>query len=381
MSRHIFCDEAGSTGANLLDPQQPVFTYAAAAIEPADAENVVSRLRALHRPRGDELKGARLVTSSPGRRLVTDLLRECASVAKVSVWNKRFTLATQFFEHVFEPVLARQNSLFYRIGFHQFISNLLYVSFVADTPRARHTMEAFQRIVRARGSEPLEGLFHSGGTLLPSSDELHDLETFFRCHLDTIAREIDTGGSSDSIYKWTIDATLSAIWSLLAAWGDSIHPDSMIVTCDASKPLFDVRDKFDLMLGRRDRPRLDFPSGSHSPVYNLAEALRFGTSHDHPGIQIADVIASAACHAFRNLDESYSKEWIRLLGDGLQVIAPDVRWIDLSTPEGAVNAIVLKELVKRSVRRDDLFDGMSEFIQAAFVSFPGYLERLQSDNR
>lgn len=376
MPRSIFCDEAGSTGANLLDTEQPVFSYAAVAIEPADADALVARLRALYKPQGSELKGARLVTSSAGRRLVTDLLRECGTISKVSTWNKRYALATQFFEHVFEPVLAGQNALFYNIGFHQFISNLLYVSFIASTPRAIHTMEAFQRIVRARGAEPIEGLFRTDGALLPSSDELHDVEAFFLCHRDTVARYVDTNADPNPLYKWSLDASLSAIWSLLASWGGDIAPDSMVVTCDSLKPLQDVRAPFDMMIGRTDRPLLNFPSGAHSPVFHLAEPIRFGSSHEHAGIQVADVVASATNHAFRNIDQRHSQEWIRLLGTGVQLIAPDPRWVDLATPEGAVNAIVLKELVNRSIRKSDLFDGMYEFVQIARASFPQYVKHL-----
>ena len=122
MPTHIFCDETGSTGNNLLDTAQPLFAYASIAIEPAEAKSLVEELIAQCRPQGTELKGRKLVRSSRGRKLVTALLERCGSNAKVSVWNKRFALATQFFEHVFEPVLAEQNSLFYRIGFHKLLA-------------------------------------------------------------------------------------------------------------------------------------------------------------------------------------------------------------------------------------------------------------------
>jgi hypothetical protein len=377
MAKHIFCDETGSTGANLLDLAQPYFAYAAVAIPPDRADALVRDLIKKFRPQGEELKGRKLVSSSPGRKLVSALLTECGKDAKVSVWEKRFALATQFFEYVFEPVLAEQNSLFYRIGFHKFISNLLYVSFVASTPRAIHAMEVFQRIVRARGDEPLEQLFPADNAFLPSSDELHDIETFLLCHRGTIAGYIDTRSETDPIYRWALDASLSALWSLLIAWSERLDPEPLIVTCDELKPLYDVRDRFDLMIGRTDRPLLAYPTGLHSPVFNLAEPLRFAKSHEEPGIQVADVVAAAAVHSFKNMQEGYSREWLRLLGDGIEAIFPDARLIDLKTPEGAINAIVLKELVDRSVRQVDLFKEMNEFIRAAYSTFPRYLQRLE----
>jgi hypothetical protein len=380
MAKHIFCDEAGSTGPNLLDPTQPFFAYASVAIEPRDAEALVGGLAKTYRPQGNELKGRMLVSSSRGRKLVTALLKECGAQAKVSVWEKRFALATQFFEHVFEPVLAEQNSLFYRIGFHQFISNLLYVSFVANTQRAVATMQAFQRIVRARGEEPIEQLFRDDGALLASEDELHEVEAFVLCHREKIADYVDTKDETDPMYRWSLDASMSALWSLLISWSEVLDPEPLIVSCDESRPLYDVRDRFDIMIGRADRPKVWFPSGPHSPVFNLAEPLRFVRSHEHPGIQIADVVAAASVHAFRNLKETHSREWIQLLGEGLHAIFPDPEAIDLRTRSGAINAVVLKELVARSVRQDDLFSGMGEFIEIAHSSFPGYLAGLPNDS-
>jgi hypothetical protein len=68
---------------------------------------------------------------------------------------------------------------------------------------------------------------------------------------------------------------------------------------------------------------------------------------------------------------------VLVLGDGIQAVLPDPRSIDLRTLGGAVNALVPKELVDRSVRQVDLFDGMREFIQTAYSSFPGYLRQLK----
>jgi hypothetical protein len=321
-----------------------------------------------------------LVGSSPGRKLVTALLEECGQDSIVSVWDKRFTLATQFVEHVFEPVLAEQNAIFYRIGFHKFISNLLYVSFVARTPRAVRAMEAFQRVVRARGDENIEQIFPGDASLLAGADELLDIETFVRCHWRTVADYIDTRDKQDPIYRWSLDASLSALWSLLISWSERVDPEPLIVTCDELKPLYEIRDRCELMIGRKDRPLVEFPTGTHSPVFNLAEPLRFARSHDEPGIQIADVVVAAAVYATRNPDEAYSKKWLEMMGSGVQRISAEVDHIDLTTPSGAVNAIVLKELVRRSILGQNLFVGIPEVIRTAYLTFPGFLQSVDAPN-
>jgi hypothetical protein len=376
MPKHLFCDEAGSTGPNLLDPAQPFFAYAVVAIEPEEAAALVDRLVSEFKPQGSELKGRHLVGSNRGRKLVSALLRECAGRVKVSVWHKRFALATQFFEHTFEPVLAEQNSLFYRSGFHQFISNLLFLSFSAGDARAMHTMEAFQRIVRARGAEPVDRLFPETDSLSERLHELSDIETFVLCHRSRIANCIDTSGEADPMYRWSLDASFSAIWQLLMAWSAELDPESLIVTCDTLKPLYEVRDRFNIMIGRADRPMLDYPTDRISPIYNLSEPVRFGNSEEHAGIQIADVVAAAMTTAFRDLGDKQSIEWVERIGEGIHAIVPDVRWIDLQTEEGVVNALILRELADRSVRQVDLFDGMGVFINCASESFEAFARGL-----
>ena len=42
----ISCDEAGFTGPELLDPDQPVFTYAAVDLDPAEASAIIESVRA-----------------------------------------------------------------------------------------------------------------------------------------------------------------------------------------------------------------------------------------------------------------------------------------------------------------------------------------------
>lgn len=43
MPRTIYCDEAGFTGNNLLDREQPFFAFATVAIEPEAAKDVVAK--------------------------------------------------------------------------------------------------------------------------------------------------------------------------------------------------------------------------------------------------------------------------------------------------------------------------------------------------
>src|SRR5213593_3514807 len=123
----VFCDEAGFTGNNLLDGEQEVFALAGAAIEPDRAKEVVERTVRDFRLQGTELKGSRMLKTDAGRRAVTFVLKTCAENVRLVTHLKKFALACKFFEYIFEPPLAEQNSIFYGCGFHLFIGNLLWM--------------------------------------------------------------------------------------------------------------------------------------------------------------------------------------------------------------------------------------------------------------
>ena len=66
---HVFCDEAGFTGNKLLDAEQEIFSYAAVAMEPTEAADLVARIRRDFRLQAPELKGGTLVGRPQGRRV------------------------------------------------------------------------------------------------------------------------------------------------------------------------------------------------------------------------------------------------------------------------------------------------------------------------
>jgi hypothetical protein len=122
----VFCDESGMTGNDLLDRNQGFCTYAGVAVTGERAEEVVRKLLRDYKMQGNELKGKNLVRAGLGRRAIRSLIREVGSETHLVIHHKKYALACKFFEYIFEPVLAKQNSIYYEVGFHGFIANLIY---------------------------------------------------------------------------------------------------------------------------------------------------------------------------------------------------------------------------------------------------------------
>jgi hypothetical protein len=102
----VAIDEAGNTGPNLLDPDQPVFVLASLDFTQAEAAAILSSLTV---PAGRELKFSSLVSSSSGRRNILKLLSsELLSSERVmlSRAHKRYVLAGKLVDLLIEPGLA-----------------------------------------------------------------------------------------------------------------------------------------------------------------------------------------------------------------------------------------------------------------------------------
>ena len=78
---------------------------------------------------------------------------------RVSVSDKKYALAGKFFEYIFEPSLARINSVFYKLNFHKFVSTMLYLEFVSRGAYAEELFEEFESLMRTGDFDGLKTLF------------------------------------------------------------------------------------------------------------------------------------------------------------------------------------------------------------------------------
>lgn len=156
MPQKIYFDESGFTGNNLLHPHQNYFAYGSVATDDIEAQEFVTELIKKYGIQGGELKGSRLVQFNKGRKAVDEIFTHFEGRIKLSISEKKFALACKFFEYIFEPCISDINSLFYGIGFHKFIANMLYIEFMARGAGAEQIFEEFENLMRSRDTDGLE---------------------------------------------------------------------------------------------------------------------------------------------------------------------------------------------------------------------------------
>lgn len=111
----LYCDEAGNTGDNYLDPNQPVFATAGVIVRPQGESLLAARVANLEaefrntllpRERKKEVKSSKVLRTEDGRRLVVDFVKGLVPsgvLPVVTVAEKRFCAAAKAVETLLDP--------------------------------------------------------------------------------------------------------------------------------------------------------------------------------------------------------------------------------------------------------------------------------------
>jgi hypothetical protein len=170
--------------------------------------------------------------------------------------------------------------------------------------------------------------------------------------------------SSEGVGKWVLDVTTDALFNQVCEWGEQF--EVLEVYYDPSKPVYAVEDiLFNRMVGRTERVY-----DGHRPLsFNLAKPIEPGDSKLMPGIQIADVIATAAAFTLKQPSENVSQVWrARLAASiGERLVLPFIQLIDFSNPQTYANAGILWMLVERSLKGEDLFEDLPRFFELSLL--------------
>lgn len=360
--QNVYLDEAGFTGANLLDQEQPVFVYASVGIEDSKASATCAEMLKRYNIQSAELKGANLIKRSQGRKAVTWLLENTSQYVKVIIIDKEYALAGKFFEYIIEPVIAKQNSLFYNRGFHKFVSMVLYLEFKRGADYARNLMANFQKMLRDIDIDLLKVVLSAEGYGMEQENPLTHILTIALCHQDLIKNEIVTLKRSNAISGWALELSASSVHYLLASWGEQFK--SLSAYCDASKPIADSMHLFNNLIGRTDKAYI-WLNDTPSFVYNLSEPIHMVDSKESPGVQIADVWASTLAYAYKHPEDAFSRECQKIAhtnGIVVNSIFPDYDNVNINRLGPFINGLILIEMSCRSIAGESLFEHMPHYI-------------------
>jgi hypothetical protein len=359
----LYFDESGFTGENLLSKDQHTFAYGSVNIQPDKAQALVSRIIEKYKIQNGELKALKLIRRDKGQKAILEILDEISNDIKISIDDKKFALSCYFFEYIFEPILASKSTIFYQLNFHKYISNVIYISFVNNDRITNKILNIFEKLMRKKELNHLDeiiAILHDEQDKSETLEFFEKILLFINIHKNTIYQEIE------SLPSWTIDLSMTSLHSLFCEWGAT--KQEIKAFCDSSKPIDAQKSFFDNFIGREDIVYSPFIANEGNPVpltYNLKE-ITMVDSKEHPGVQLADIVATATAYSFQMYQEH--SEFIEKLREVLKdkivyaSVFPDFSYIDLKNKNVQLNALIFDELIKRSIEGIPVLDNIEEYI-------------------
>jgi Protein of unknown function (DUF3800) len=199
---------------------------------------------------------------------------------------------------------------------------------------------------------------------------------FASLHRETISEEI--GRAHEGQPGWLLDLVRTAVYHQLTYWSEKLGEIDVVV--DDSAPLRLVRPLFDRFVGKKEQVYVELRGVQHRYMFNLTRPVTLIDSKLSAGVQLADVVASAAAwgcsQAIRDKVGDQERKWLSLLLPGTkQVIWPDMSRFSARSNEGSMGKFLLTELGHCSIAKEDLYDGLPDALRTAM--FKRAMQRLK----
>lgn len=284
-------DEAGNTGANLLDPVQPCFTLASVHLSEDEAREALNPL-----PVGEanEAHFSKLKRSAAGREGILEVLGSpllTPETVKLYVVHKPYMVTTKIVDLLIENLAYRDGVDLYNRGGNIALSNLLYYCIPAfcGPERFSQIQESFVGMIRGKTRAAVAEFYKA------VEDARHHCSS---PKFDSqIALLIATQRILlDHLGEWRhteLDPAVPCLVNISASWSDQFGSAFSIVH-DASKPIAFEQDIVEALM---DPDGPDIRVGRDRrvmPLFIKATGISLVDSRDVKAVQLADILAGSA---------------------------------------------------------------------------------------
>ncbi len=285
-------DEAGNSGGNLLDVEQPVFVLASVSLTDEQAFSVLDA-------QDQEQKFSKLKRSSKGQEAIlrildSPILTEDRYV--ISGFHKRFMTITKMVDLLVEPLAHRDGVNLYERGANLALANMLYHCLPVFLGRRVFDMliDRFVGMVRTPSHRTIQKFYQ----LLETAYRRHGDEDFAAGIAVLLASRVIAEDHADAWDGSELDPAIPAFVEHASVWTGRFGAPFRIVH-DESKPIVNEQLVLEAMMSETDehieigydRRKMNFPIA--------AKEIELLDSAAYRQIQVADIVASGTAYCLR----------------------------------------------------------------------------------
>jgi hypothetical protein len=285
----VYFDEAGNTGAALLDSSQPVFVLASVDYTNDECAELLSMLQT---PQAKEVKFSTMRKSASGRKKLIEFIRSSIhqpSRVKISVLHKRYMAVGKIVDIINEPLARISGVDIYEHGVNIGLTNIHYfcTPLFCGIDQFEKFLDSFIRMIRTRTPDSNRQFFDAVRDLhLNCSNE--DYKDLLEPYL--YSERIVDSILSEITYQH-LDPATTSFFAHCVEWGK--QKGDFLAIHDDSKPMAAEYDNLKAMMDRAIEPAV-IGYGRRKFKFPLkASEIQFANSKETLAIQVADLFASA----------------------------------------------------------------------------------------
>ncbi len=302
----IYFDEAGNTGANLLDHEQPFFVLASNNFSNEEIEKLVN----LFQIQSNELHFVTLRKYPKYQKQLINFLNDDlinSAKVKYSLIDKRYISIANMVDLLIEPVLYDAEIDIYKNGLNIAYSNMLYIGgqSIWNGIQFELMLSNFVKMMRNKTEESTEDFYSLLSHLYKSSTQ--DWKKLLEPIMES-KNQIES--IFESAHKYSIDPCFPALVVLCDLWYKELGKDFDILH-DNSKQIQFWEEMIQFISDKSKMDEMEVGFDYRTMTFPLKiNSLQLIDSKNYKGIQISDIIASSITYALKERKKGNNDKFV-----------------------------------------------------------------------
>ena len=301
----IYFDEAGYTGSDLTNNEQPNFTLTSIRMNDDEIAQIKKDIDYIKW--GKELHFKHMYTNPSGRILLDKIFKHPYiddNHVLTTYANKRYCIYAYIVDILIETMCYSKGINLYEGAKHLVLANNMYYFAIIHTNKELVSKfeHYFVMMLRKQSLEAIDNFYRTTNMLLYDTGTMKEFSNILSCIPPTIKHITNALPNN----KFCLDLTMPLFSHSVQEWYKKTNTKDDILF-DSSEPLF-ANKEFLEQLRDIDAPETLVGYGKNKHIYPLPiGSIGIAMSHEKFGLQLADVFASAYNFVITPRKDKYTK--------------------------------------------------------------------------
>lgn len=358
---NIYFDEAGNTGQNLLDENQPLYVLVSHNFSIEEAESILSPLET----NSSEVHFKNLKKYPKYQKPIWEILNNPLikyNRIKIAYYNKKYALCAHLVDQLVETTFYNLGLEYYESGLNIMYAQSLYLQAHLFESKAEYIelLGRFQKMIRKKDSESIISFYSKANEIFDNIEKESEKKFFFpilksKDYIDHILA---------SINKFSIDLALPSLTILSDVWYKNENVSIKIIHDDSKQVQF-WKDFIIFMSKHISEKKVDVGFDDRKMTFPLQiDSIEMVDSKNHVQIQLSDLIASSFAYYAKNmlLEQNENDKLTKIISDtklakmNVHPLQPDFSFFEKDFERGENDINPLDFLTEKSLDNKDQFN-------------------------